>query len=42
VDNAFHLLSPLPQFVLPAAAPVDLVVAELPTGERVSMRCVGF
>jgi hypothetical protein len=31
VDNALHLLPSVPQSALPTAAPVDLVVAELPT-----------
>src|SRR5215470_8651403 len=42
VDNALHLLLPMSQSVLPAAALVDLVVTVTAAGEWLPVRCTRF
>src|SRR5205085_4965941 len=42
MDDALGLFLPVPQFVLLAAAQVDLVVGELPAGERCAVWGGGF
>lgn len=42
VDDPLGLRVPAPQLLLLATAAVDLVVGELPAGERLPARCVGL